>query len=124
MFIYKKLEVWQLAKNLALEVYKITKKFPLEEKFGLASQLNRAAVSVVSNIAEGTSRRSYKEQAHFTEIAYGSLMEVTCQLQISKELGFVSDDSYKEMYKDLEILARRLSSLRSSQLKRYKNNNI
>ncbi len=120
MFTYEKLEVWQLSKNVAIKIYEITKKFPSEERYGLVSQMNRAAVSVASNIAEGSSRSSFKEQAYFSEIAYGSLMEVTCQLQIAEELGLVTNEVSNSIYREIELLARKLSSFKKSQLNRYK----
>ena len=87
-FVFEKLEVWQLAKELAVELYGATKKFPVEERYGLVSQINRAVISVVSNIAEGASRTSKKDRAHFYQIAYSSLMEVAAQLIIAYELTF------------------------------------
>lgn len=120
MFAYEKLEVWQLAKKLTIRIYKITKLFPSDEKYVLVSQLNRASVSIASNIAEGSSRSSFKEQAHFSQMAYGSLMEISCQLEIAKELGFIDNDTWLSIYKDLELLAQKLSALRTSQLKRCK----
>jgi len=83
------LQVWHLAKDLVKEVYRVTKGFPAGEKFGLVSQINRAVISAASNIAEGSGRTSRKDQAHFTQLAYGSLMEVACQMEISFELGFI-----------------------------------
>jgi four helix bundle protein len=71
MFSFQKLEVWQMAKKMVVDVYEMTSKFPPEERFGLTSQINRAAVSVASNIAEGSGRTSYKDQAHFTQTVEG-----------------------------------------------------
>jgi four helix bundle protein len=85
---FENLEVWKESKHLAVEVYKILQTFPLEEKYGLIDQLRRASISVPSNIAEGTSRLSAKEQAHFISMAYGSLMEMYCQLQIAIDLNY------------------------------------
>jgi four helix bundle protein len=118
MFAYEKLEVWQAAKNVAVKVYSATRNFPTEEKYGLISQINRAIVSVASNIAEGNSRTSLNEKAHFTEISYGSLMEVCCHFQIALELGFIGQETWTFLYKDLEQLARLLSAYRNSQLNR------
>ena len=73
---FEKLEVWEQAKDLVKNVYFCTKKFLAEEKYGLVSQLNRAVLSVSSNIAEGSSRKSRKDQGHFYHMAYSSLMEV------------------------------------------------
>ncbi len=77
----------------------ITDQFPNNEKYGLVSQINRAAVSITSNLAEGTSRSSNKDQAHFSQIAYSSLMEVICQLNIAFELNYIESEQYMKMRK-------------------------
>jgi four helix bundle protein len=118
MFSFQKLEVWQMAKKMVVDVYEMTSKFPPEERFGLTSQINRAAVSVASNIAEGSGRTSYKDQAHFTQTAYGSLMEMACQIEITKELGFISSEQLKQMLTSVVPIADKLSALRESQLRR------
>jgi len=118
IYSFEKLEVWQLAKDFVIDIYQITKKYPENEKYGLVSQLNRAAVSIASNISEGTSRTSNKDQTHFTQIAYSSLMEVICQLIISKDLGFISEDVYLSLRKKAEKISNKLNSLRKSQLNR------
>ena len=120
-FVYHKLQVWNLAKDLVIEVYKLTKGFPAEEKYGLASQINRAVISIASNIAEGSGRTGRKDQAHFTQVAYGSLMEVACQAEISCDLGFVTDSELDAVYTKNGTLAEKLSALRSSQLKMMQN---
>lgn len=116
-FVFHKLQVWHLAKDLVKDVYRVTKAFPAEEKFGLVSQINRAAVSVASNIAEGSGRTSRKDQAHFTQLAYGSLMEVACQMEISFELGFVLESELSSVTKAICILSEKLSALRTAQLR-------
>jgi len=118
MFAFEKLTVWQMAKSLVVEIYKLTRTFPSEEKFGLVSQMNRAAISVASNIAEGSSRSSYKDQAHFSQVAYGSLMEIACRFELAKELGFIGEEAWKNIYVELETLANKLSALRKSQIRR------
>jgi four helix bundle protein len=119
-FVYHKLQVWHLSKDLVKDVYGITKGFPAEEKFGLVSQINRAAISVASNIAEGSGRTGRKDQAHFTQVAYGSLMEVACQLEIACDLGFASDMELNTVYMKINSLAEKLSALRTSQIKMIK----
>jgi four helix bundle protein len=116
-FVYHKLQVWHLAKDLVKEIYRVTKGFPAEEKFGLVSQINRAAISVASNIAEGSGRISRKDQAHFTQLAYGSLMEVACQMEISFDLGFIPENELSSVTKAICILSEKLSALRTAQLK-------
>ena len=84
---FEKLTAWQKAKELAVAVYQIVNKFPQYEQYALSSQIRRAAISVPSNIAEGTGRVSVKEK-----ISYGSLLETYCQLQIAVELNYITLD--------------------------------
>ncbi|MBW6474702.1 MAG: four helix bundle protein [Anaerolineaceae bacterium] len=115
-FVYHKLQVWHLAKGLVKNIYSITKRFPPEEKFGLVGQINRAAISIASNIAEGSGRTSRKDQAHFTQLAYGSLMEVACQLEIARDLDFIGEDDLTAVFASIKTIAEKLSALRRSQL--------
>lgn len=115
-FSFEKLIVWQKSKDLAVNIYKITNKFPNEERFGLISQMRRCSVSVASNIAEGTGRNSKKDKARFTEIAYASLMELINQLIIAYDLNFITKDQYEVTRKDIEEIGRMLNALRKSQL--------
>jgi len=91
---YQKLIVWQRAKELVVIVYKITESFPKSEIYGLRSQMTRAAVSILSNIAEGYSRKSKKDKKRFLEMAIGSLFELESDIEVSKELGFLSTEDY------------------------------
>ena len=124
IYSFEKLEVWQLAKDFIIDIYQITKKYPENEKYGLVSQLNRAAVSVVSNIAEGCSRTTNKDRAHFTQIAYGSMMEIVCQLIISKELGYLSQNDYDLLRKKAEEITNKLNALRRYQINKKTNKQI
>jgi len=117
-FAYQKLEVWQMTKQMVVDIYRITKQFPSEERFGLISQINKAAISVASNIAEGSGRTSFKDQAHFTQNAYGSLMEIACQFEIAEELEFIERKELGELLDKIAAIADKLSALRKSQLKR------
>jgi len=119
MFRFEKLEAWQLAVELAERVYKATSQFPDNERFGLTSQMRRSAVSISSNIAEGSGRASDGDFARFLEIAYGSLMEVVSQSRIAKLQGLLKADEYDELYQSSERLARVLSGLRSSLSQRH-----
>ena len=92
---YQKLIVWQRAKELVVLVYKLTNNFPKSEKFGLRSQMTRAAVSIVSNIAEGYSRKSVKDKKRFLEMAIGSLFELESDIEIAKELEFITTKEYE-----------------------------
>jgi len=96
----------------------LTSTFPREERFGLVDQMRRAGISVMSNLAEGSGRTSSKDQAHFSQIAFGSLLEVDAQLQVSVDLGFLSRDDYESSRKTILILIKKISALRASQLKR------
>ena len=97
-------------------VYDATKRFPDEEKFVLCNQIRRAAISVPSNIAEGLSRSAIKEQCHFLDIAFGSLMETDCQFEIAKDLNYISSDEYDLMYKKIHTLAKIITGLKSRRL--------
>ncbi len=115
-FVFEKLEVWQLAKELAIELYGATKKFPVEERYGLVSQIYRAVISVASNIAEGASRTSKKDRAHFYQIAYSSLMEVAAQLIIARDLTFISSPENARLREKLQEISNKLNALYKSQL--------
>ncbi|MBK9939889.1 MAG: four helix bundle protein [Chitinophagaceae bacterium] len=99
----KKLNAWKESRIWVTWVYKVTADFPADEKFGLISQLRRAAVSVVSNLAEGSARKSAKDQAHFYQMAYSSLIEVLNQLIISNDLMFGGDDKFHQKEKKQNI---------------------
>lgn len=116
LFSFEKLEVWKLGRTLTKDVYKISKGFPEDEKFGLTSQIRRACVSITSNLAEGSSRITGKEQARFTEISYGSLMEVLNQLITACDLEYISEAEVHNKQPLIEELANRLNSYRNSQL--------
>ncbi len=116
-FYYKKLEVYQYSKELVTAVYQLLSLFPQEEKFALCDQLRRAVISIPSNIAEGFGRVSSKEKVHFIEIAYGSLMEVSCQLDIAKDLKYLRESDFITLMQQMEAIARMLSALRFSIIK-------
>ena len=86
--------------------------FPTKEQFALCDQLRRASVSIPSNIAEGMRRSSDKEKVHFLEISYGSLMEVLCQIEISKELKYISNEQFMSIEDQITIIAKQLSKLK------------
>lgn len=110
MFGFQKLEIYNLSKDIVKYNYKLTKKFPNEEKFALVQQMNRAAVSIPSNIAEGISRRSNKDKAHFINIAYGSLMELVCQMEIALEIGYIEQSEYDGFIKKTKNLSVKMSN--------------
>jgi four helix bundle protein len=114
MHRYKELKVWQKAIELTVEVYKITKNLPREEKFALANQLNRCAVSIPSNIAEGAGRNSNKDFNNFLGIALGSAFELETQLLIINHLGYLSDDDYVPIRIEIEHIQNMLIKLKDS----------
>ena len=118
MYIYsfEKLEVWVEAKNFTKLIYEITSRFPDSEKFGLTSQLRRASVSICSNLAEGTSRHSFRDKAHFSNIAFGSAVEVLNQVIIAFELGFIVSEQYQNCRINLESITNKLNALRKYQI--------
>lgn len=90
------------ARELVLETYKLIDKFPQKEMYALSDQLRRAIVSVLSNIAEGLSRSSDKEKCHFLDIAYGSLMEAHCQLEIAADLKYITEEELRTLEKRMD----------------------
>lgn len=117
IFSFEKLIVWQKSEALAVEIYRMTKSFPKDELFGLTSQMRRCSVSICSNIAEGSGRHYAKDKARFTEIAFGSALELLNQLIISFRLNYISDDQYQSFRIKIEEITFMLDSLRKSQLK-------
>lgn len=117
-YSFEKLDVWNDARHFVKEIYKITSSFPEKEKFGLSSQMQRASVSIVSNIAEGVSRNSVKEQIRFVEIAYGSLMEVYCQLFIAMDLNYLISELFETIKVEVNKIANKLNALTRSLIKR------
>lgn len=113
-FRFERLEVWRKAVSFAGRVYRLTATFPREEQFGLTMQIRRASVSVGSNIAEGYSRSSGREQSRFYEIAYGSLSELATQLHIAVELGYSERCAAEELLGEITDMCRMLSGLRRS----------
>lgn len=120
-YTFEKLDVWQKSRILVKRIYEITKSFPDEEKFGLTSQIRRASISISSNLAEGSSRQSFKDQAKFSIISYGSLMEVLNQLILANDLDFISLDKLQETRPLIEEISNKLDKLTKSQQSRHTN---
>jgi four helix bundle protein len=116
MFGFEKLDVWQKAIDFADVVYSTTRQFPSDERFGLTNQMRRAAVSISSNIAEGSSRNSRKDFARFIEIATCSLFEVVSQSHIGRRQGILTAEEFQTIYAASEEQSRMLSGLRRSLL--------
>jgi four helix bundle protein len=111
---YKQLLVWKQAHGLALEIYRTTRLFPTEERYGLVAQMRRAAVSIVSNIAEGAGRQSDREHSRFLRIARGSVHEVQCQLLLSRDLGFMASDKWLMLDGSVQEISKMINGLASS----------
>jgi len=116
--------VYQKGLEIVEATYSIVKILPAEERYALCDQLRRAAVSITSNIAEGLGRESSKEQAHFIDISYGSLMEVLSQLDVALQQQYIDAATHQKMLLLIEEEAKLLSGLRSAVLKRSKNSNL
>lgn len=108
------LEVWRRSKNLSVEIHKITKSFSPEDRFSLTSQLRRSSVSVLSNIAEGATKKSKKEFRQFILIAHGSCSELITQLIISYEIGNIEKSTFNKLDSELQIIGRMLKGLERS----------
>ncbi len=92
---HKRLKAWQLGMNIAVDIYKASERFPVEERFGLTSQMRRSGVSVPSNVAEGAGRNTKREFINFLHIAQRSLSEFDTQLELSKRPEFIDEDTWK-----------------------------
>ena len=110
VFRFQKLGNYDLALDLVEDIYSLTGTLPMEERFALVLQMNRAVVSALSNIAEGISRGTRKDQAHFLNISYGSLMELACQSDISCMLGYITDRQHKELSAKINNLAIKINN--------------
>jgi len=115
-YSFEKLDVWKLSKEFTIEIYRLTENFPDSEKFGLISQLRRAAVSIPTNLSEGSGRTSSKDQAHYTQISFGSLMECLNLLIICYEINYIKKFELLKLREQIEEISRKLSNYRRSQL--------
>ena len=115
-YYFERLDAWQQSRQLVVKVYQLLEKFPKEEKYALCEQLRRSSISVPSNIAEGTGRIAIKETIHFLEIAYGSLMEMYCQLQIAVDLNYITEADFMEIKPLIFKVSKLLSGLRRSKI--------
>ena len=123
-FSYRKLNVYQLSKILVTDVYKLVERFPKEETYALCDQMRRAVISIPSNIAEGTSKASPKEQFHFIEIAYGSLMEIMCQTEIAYDQHYITQDDLSKIEEKIVSIYKMLSSMQASLRSRIQGNHL
>lgn len=111
---FRTLNVWQNSVEFAKEIYLITAQFPDKEKYGLCSQLQRAAVSIPSNIAEGSSRRTSIDFARFLDIAIGSAFEVETQLIIALQIGYLKNETFEKVMAELTIIQKQANKLRTT----------
>ena len=123
-FYYRKLLVYQHAMMLLEDVYNLTKKFPSQELYGLTNQIQRAAISIPSNIAEGMGRFSIKDRIRFIDISNGSLMEVMCQLEIAHRLGYISDEELQIQDTKIATIAKMVLGLRKNLEEKINNNSV
>ena len=106
---FRKLEVWQLNRSFTISVYKATASFPRDERYGLTSQMRRAALSIGSGIAEGCGRATNADALRFLQMSFSSSMELLHQLITSNDLGFLSDSQLADLDKELEVIRRKLA---------------
>ena len=108
---FRKLQLWKSSMNLTTEIYKLTRNFPESERYGLSSQMQRASVSIPSNIAEGFGRESTKEFLRFLYTARGSLMELSTQLEICNNLGYLPEEEHSSIQRLADEVNRLLNGL-------------
>ncbi|AWI26345.1 four helix bundle protein [Flavobacterium pallidum] len=114
MHRFKELHAWKLSREFCKNVYEMTSLFPSDEKFGLTNQLRRAAVSIPSNIAEGSSRNSNKDFCRFLEIAIGSAYEIETQLLIAADLSFITNKNSETLINQLDSIVKMISRFRTT----------
>ena len=121
LFSYRKLVAYQHARKFVSEIYQLLNSFPKQETYALCDQLRRAAISIPSNIAEAMGRTSLKEQIHFIEIAFGSLYEVMCQIELTKDLNYINDTQFTRTEESVNNIAKLLSGLRTKRMNMLNN---
>jgi len=110
LFYFQSLDIYKLSKEIVKDTYALTSKFPASEKLCLISQMNRAAVSIPSNIAEGVARNTKKDKVHYLNISFASMMELICQTEISKDLGYITDNELLEFSRKIKNCAIKISN--------------
>lgn len=116
IFNFERLEVWQKAMALTVEIYKLTEKFPRSELFSLTDQLRRSTSAIAANLAEGNGRKTDKDKAHFTNIAFSSLMETMNHLILAVNLNYIDELILEKYRHEIKEIAAMLSSLQNHQL--------
>lgn len=120
IFSFEKLIAWQKGRELAQMIYKITKKFPKDETFGLISQMRRCSISIASNLAEGSGRNSPKDKARFSEIAYGSSLELLNQIILSHDFEYIAEHEYIQIREKIIGVNMLIDGLYKSQINSIK----
>ena len=115
-YSFERLDVWKISIDLVEDIYNLTNNFPDSEKYGLISQLRRSAISISSNISEGSSRKSNKDKARFTQIAYSSLMEMLNQIIISHKLDYLDREQYMSVRTKIAELSNKLNAYYNAQI--------
>ena len=108
---HKKLDAWKLSMDMVIDVYKTTNNFPREEKYGLTDQIRRATVSIPSNIAEGAARQTKKEFTNDLHMAQGSLSELDTQIELTRRLGYLDEETFRNVDKRMERIDKMISGL-------------
>ena len=116
-FNFRKLNVYNNSLDLVEYVYELAGHFPTVEKYALSDQVRRAVVSVPSNIVEGVGRTTDKEKAHFMSMAYGSLMETLCQMEIAYRVKYINEEEFKNVEERIVKIAKMISGLKNSFVK-------
>ena len=116
-YAFENLSAWKESRKLVVTAYQLLDEFPKFEKYALCDQIRRSIVSVPSNLAEGSGRISSKEQLHFYEISYGSLMESYNQLILAADLKYIGEENLEELKPQIDAVARMLNGLRASLIK-------
>ena len=111
---FRKLKVWQKARVFTVKIYRITENFPNEEKYGLTSQIRRASVSIIANIAEGTKRKTSKDKKHFLVMSDTSLEEIKCYLILCYDLKYIDKNTGKKLMDDAREIGRMLNGFTDS----------
>lgn len=112
MFSYESLDIWKLSVKYAKKIYLITSGFPKAELYGLINQLQRAAVSISANIAEGSGAISIKDRLNYLDIAIKSALETTSEIEIAYELKYINREARDELYKDAEMIIKKIRSFK------------
>ena len=118
IFSFEKLIAWQKGRVLALLIYKTTKKFTKEETFGLSSQMRRCSISIVSNLAEGSGRKSFKDKARFSEITYSSSLELLNQVILPNDFEYINENDYLSIREKIAEVNMLIDGLYKSQIKK------